>query len=308
MFTRIIDRFRSIDLQNRKKTVDATELSRLLLRKVREEGTVAMNWELAHSLGAGRKLLYRTAYQLVIRERLSMLSDPDEGVLLLTNTEFNRLLARRSGWEEAEIERHYGRQESPVGGVSLDQEKEEAVCPAESGDTVQVEPPAPPKVAAMLSDTEKLPLGGVLGEGTFAAEPLTALPEEALHTEHALEIVRPGEILHEELLLEEKSALSTVIHNYKAFLQRVAGRVFAKAKSGRNPEHGLHLDSDPSELDWFDLEIGAAGAGNNPPAAVWREGKGDIMPEGTGQERQSFPERGRERWDKKDFSGKNNPG
>ncbi len=179
MLNQIIDRFRCIDVLRRTKPDDAADLARLILRTVAQEGVVAMNWELAVKLGAGRKILYRTAYQLVIKERLSMLSDPDGGVLLMTNAEFNRFLARRSGWPEDDIERRYGRHESDLRAVPIDVEAEEGEELADgSGETVVIDHPETLKVAAFLSDTETLPVA-------------------ALEEEEALEMVLPAaELCH----------------------------------------------------------------------------------------------------------------
>ncbi len=300
MLTQIIDRFRSMDLLSRKKPLAATELSRLLLRKVREEGVVTMNWELAVCLGAGRKLLYRTAYQLVIKESISMLSDPDLGILLMTNAEFNRFLARRGGWTEEEVVRHYGRHESPIRAVPLHEEAGETGDEAAlAGETVTMESPEPAKVAAMLSETEQLSLGGVMLGNAYRPEALSALPDEALHDEQVL------------TLPKEPAAAKQAGRSTQAFLRRIVGRVFGKAKGEQSPASELYIDSDPGELGWFDLEIGAADRATHQPEVAWPADKGDNlpegdnMPEGPGKLRQSFPNRGRELWDEKEFSEKN---
>lgn len=78
----------------------AEELQRLL----EEKASLVVDDRLIAELGVGRKALYRIVYDMIRRERMFMLADGDDRMLLMTNTEFRRLLFRRAGREMPEAE------------------------------------------------------------------------------------------------------------------------------------------------------------------------------------------------------------
>lgn len=69
----------------------------MLMRRLEEKSTLVVDKNLIADLGVSRKALYRIIYDLVRRERMFMLADDDDQMVLMTNTEFNRFMLRRSG-------------------------------------------------------------------------------------------------------------------------------------------------------------------------------------------------------------------
>jgi hypothetical protein len=70
-----------------------------LMARLAEKASLVVDDSLVSELGVGRKALYRIIYDLVRRERMFMLADSDDRMLLMTNTEFNRFMFRRAGLE-----------------------------------------------------------------------------------------------------------------------------------------------------------------------------------------------------------------
>lgn len=91
MFERL---FGGIAGRNRLKQLHAAEE---LSRRLEEKASLVVDSRLIADLGVGRKVLYRVIYELVRRERMFMLADKNDQMLLMTNTEFNRFMLRRSG-------------------------------------------------------------------------------------------------------------------------------------------------------------------------------------------------------------------
>lgn len=68
-----------------------------LMNLLGERASVVVDDRLVAEMGVGRKALYRIIYDMVRRERMFMLSDRYNQMLLMTNAEFNRFMFRRSG-------------------------------------------------------------------------------------------------------------------------------------------------------------------------------------------------------------------
>lgn len=69
----------------------------MLMRRLEEKSTLVVDKNLVADLGVGRRALYRIIYDMVRRERMFMLADDDDQMVLMTNSEFNRFMLRRSG-------------------------------------------------------------------------------------------------------------------------------------------------------------------------------------------------------------------
>ncbi len=78
----------------RRKRIEAAEE---LTARLAEKASIVVDDRLVADLGVGRKTLYRIIYDMVRRERMFMLADKYDQMLLMTNTEFNRFMFRRSG-------------------------------------------------------------------------------------------------------------------------------------------------------------------------------------------------------------------
>lgn len=78
----------------RRKRIEAAEE---LTARLAEKASIVVDDRLVADLGVGRKTLYRIIYDMVRRERMFMLADKYDQILLMTNTEFNRFMFRRSG-------------------------------------------------------------------------------------------------------------------------------------------------------------------------------------------------------------------
>ncbi len=71
-----------------------------LMNRLDERASLVVDDALVAEIGLGRRALYRLIYEMVRRERMFMLADRDDRMLLMTNTEFNRFMFRRSGKTE----------------------------------------------------------------------------------------------------------------------------------------------------------------------------------------------------------------
>ena len=80
--------------RNRRSPQSAAERLTALLNK---HASLVVDDHLVATMGVGRKALYRIIYEMVRRERMFMLTDKSDQMLLMTNTEFNRFLFRQSG-------------------------------------------------------------------------------------------------------------------------------------------------------------------------------------------------------------------
>ncbi len=75
--------------RNRRSPQSAAERLTALLNK---HASLVVDDHLVATMGVGRKTLYRIIYEMVRRERMFMLTDQSDQMLLMTNTEFNRII------------------------------------------------------------------------------------------------------------------------------------------------------------------------------------------------------------------------
>ncbi len=68
-----------------------------LMSLLEEKASLVVDEDLVAAMGVGRNALYRIIYEMLRRERMSMLADRNGQMLLMTNSEFNRFLFRSSG-------------------------------------------------------------------------------------------------------------------------------------------------------------------------------------------------------------------
>lgn len=80
--------------RSREKHESAAEA---LLSRLGENASLVVDDRLVAELGVGRKALYRIIYDMVRRERMFMLADAKDRMLLMTNAEFSRFMFRRAG-------------------------------------------------------------------------------------------------------------------------------------------------------------------------------------------------------------------
>ena len=80
-----------------RKRVKLLHAAEELTRRLEEKASLVVDDRLIADLGIKRKALYHIIYDLVRRERMFMLADKNDQMLLMTNTEFNRFMLRRSG-------------------------------------------------------------------------------------------------------------------------------------------------------------------------------------------------------------------
>ncbi len=98
--------------KRRKRREAAEELT----ARLAEKASLVVDDRLVADLGVGRRTLYRIIYDMVRRERMFMLADRYDQILLMTNAEFTRFMFRRSGkkappqaagvqagWEDSEM-------------------------------------------------------------------------------------------------------------------------------------------------------------------------------------------------------------
>ena len=147
------------------------ELASALEGRLEREGTLVVDDAFVDGMGAGRRLLFKVIYGLVIRERIHMMADNDGRVVLMTNVEFHRFMLRRSGMHETEIRRR------DVLPVFADTMAEHAIAAIEE-ETVWID-----SVAAELAGSE-LPLleelDSTLVSATLGGSPLSGImPDES---------------------------------------------------------------------------------------------------------------------------------
>ncbi|MCC8164943.1 MAG: hypothetical protein LIQ31_02040 [Planctomycetes bacterium] len=80
-----------------KKQEIHNSITRHLQNHVEARGVVPVDNDLADAVGAGRKILFRAAYELAIRERLAIVADTEGQILLMTNSRYRDRLFTRSG-------------------------------------------------------------------------------------------------------------------------------------------------------------------------------------------------------------------
>ncbi len=80
-----------------KKQEFHNSITRNLQSHVDALGVVTVDNHLMDVVGAGRKILFRAAYELAIRERLAIVADTEGQILLMTNSRYRDRLFTRSG-------------------------------------------------------------------------------------------------------------------------------------------------------------------------------------------------------------------
>ncbi len=80
-----------------KKQEIHNSITRNLQSHVDALGIVTVDNHLMDAVGAGRKILFRAAYELAIRERLAIVADTEGQILLMTNSRYRDRLFTRSG-------------------------------------------------------------------------------------------------------------------------------------------------------------------------------------------------------------------
>ena len=136
----------------RKKRQIHHSVAAALARHIDAEGVVTVNQRLMDTLGAGRTLLFRVAYQLVIRERVAMLADTDGQVLLMTKSRYRDLIAERAGKPVATVAAAAMREEVALAVPTLMGEEVLAICE----DTVPIEAVGVEMVNTLIEDDDSI--------------------------------------------------------------------------------------------------------------------------------------------------------
>ena len=90
---------------SRKKRLARARLADDVLRRLEADNVLIVEQGVPESFGVKRKEFFQTVYDLVMKERIYMISDIEGKVVLMTNAEFSNFMMRRSTSRETEIRR-----------------------------------------------------------------------------------------------------------------------------------------------------------------------------------------------------------
>ncbi|MCC8109474.1 MAG: hypothetical protein LIQ30_10630 [Planctomycetes bacterium] len=251
-----------------KKQEIHNSITRNLQNHVEALGVVQVDNHLMDVVGAGRKILFRAAYELAIRERLAIVADREGQILLMTNSRYRDRLFTRSGLHRAE-----------------------AAEAAEAAETAGAAGAAD-SFGFVAGRDEYAPVAGqaVRAEDRFAvadAAPAdafdTLLQDDVLAvTEDTVPIDTVGVEMVDALADDDRSAAVTeTLVRHSADAPSASGDAVAADETA-----AAAVDAE-TDLDWFAIEV--------KDAPSWQEVLADY--------RQSLPVRKRDPWPAKKEAG-----